>query len=35
MAIVNLAGMFLGWSSTKFLFLVPVGYSKWLPGPII
>jgi hypothetical protein len=23
----NLAGMFLGWSSTKFLFFVPVGYS--------
>ena len=31
----NLAGMFLGWSSTKLLFLVPVGYSIWLPGPII
>jgi hypothetical protein len=31
----NLAGMFLGWSSTKFLFFVPVGYSTWLPGPII
>jgi hypothetical protein len=31
----NLAGMFLGWSSTKFLFFVPVGYSPWLPGPII
>ena len=31
----NLEGMFLGWSSTKFLFLVPVGYSTWLPGPII
>jgi hypothetical protein len=31
----NLAGMFLGWSSTKLLFLVPVGYSTWLPGPII
>ena len=29
----NLARMFLGWSSTKFL--VPVGYSAWLPGPII
>ena len=27
--------MFLGWSSTKFLFFVPVGYSTWLPGPII
>jgi hypothetical protein len=31
----NLAGMFLGWSSTKFVFFVPVGYSTWLPGPII
>jgi hypothetical protein len=31
----NLAGMFLGWSSTKSLFFVPVGYSIWLPGPII
>jgi hypothetical protein len=31
----NLAGMFLGWSSTKFLFFVPVRYSTWLPGPII
>jgi hypothetical protein len=31
----NLAGMFLGWSSIKFLFFVPVGYSTWLPGPII
>ena len=31
----NLAGMFLGWSSTKFLFFVPVGYSTWLPGSII
>jgi hypothetical protein len=30
----NLAGMFLGWSSTKLLFFVPVGYSVWLPGPI-
>ena len=27
--------MFLGWSSTKLLFFVPVGYSTWLPGPII
>jgi hypothetical protein len=27
--------MFLGWSSTKFLFFVPVGYLTWLPGPII
>jgi hypothetical protein len=25
----NLAGMFLGWSSTKLLFFVPVGYSTW------
>ena len=31
----NLAGMFLGWSSTKLLFFVPVEYSIWLPGPII
>jgi hypothetical protein len=31
----NLAGMFLGWSSTKLLFFVPVGYSTCLPGPII
>jgi hypothetical protein len=31
----TLAGMFLGWSSTKFLLFVPVGYSTWLPGPII
>ena len=31
----NLAGMFLGWSSTKLLFFIPVGYSTWLPGPII
>jgi hypothetical protein len=31
----NLAGMFLGWSSAKYLFFVPVGYSTWLPGPII
>ena len=31
----NLAGMFLGWSSTKLLFFVPVGYPTWLPGPII
>jgi hypothetical protein len=27
--------MFLGWSSTKLLFFVPVGFSIWLPGPII
>ena len=31
----NLAGMFLGWPSAKFLFFVPVGYSTWLSGPII
>ena len=31
----NLAGMFVGWSSTKHHFFVPVGYSSWLPGPII
>jgi hypothetical protein len=27
--------MFLAWSSTKLLFFVPVGYSIWLPRPII
>jgi hypothetical protein len=31
----NLAGMLLQWSSTKFLFFAPVGYSTWLPRPII
>ena len=31
----NFAGMFLGWSSTKLLFFVLVGYSIWLPGPIM
>ena len=31
----NLAGMFLGWSSTKLLFFVLVGYLTWLPGAII
>jgi hypothetical protein len=31
----TLTGMFLGWSSTNFLFFIPVGYSTWLPGPII
>jgi hypothetical protein len=31
----NLAGMFLGWSSIKLLFFVPVEYSIWLLGPII
>ena len=31
----NLAGMFLGWSSTNFVFFIPVGYSTWLPGPIL
>jgi hypothetical protein len=25
----------LGWSCTKSLFFIPVGYSTWLPGPII
>ena len=30
----SLTGMFLGWSSTKLLFFVPVGYSIWLPRPI-
>jgi hypothetical protein len=31
----KLAGMFLGWFFTKYLFFVPVGYSTSLPGPII
>jgi hypothetical protein len=31
----NLVGMFPGWSSTKFLFFVLVGYSTRLPGSII
>ena len=31
----NVAGMFLGWSYTQFLSFVPVGYSTWLPWPII
>ena len=31
----NLVWMFLGWSSTNFLFFVPVRYSTWLSGPII
>ena len=31
----NLAGMFLEWFSTKLLFFVLVGYSIWLPGPIM
>jgi hypothetical protein len=31
----RLAGMFLGWSSTRLLFFVPVGYSISLPGAII
>ena len=31
----NLAGMFLGWPSTKLLFFVPDRYSIWLPRPII
>jgi hypothetical protein len=31
----NLAGMLLGWSSTKLLFFVLVGYSTWLPEPMI
>ena len=32
---LNLGGIFLGYSSTKLLFFVPVGYSTWLPGQII
>jgi hypothetical protein len=31
----NMAGMFLGWFSTKLLFFVLVGYSTLLPGPIM
>ena len=31
----SLTGMFLGLFSAKFVFFVPVGYSTWLPGPII
>jgi hypothetical protein len=31
----NIAGISFGWSSTKFLFFFSVGYSRWLPGPII
>ena len=31
----GLAGMFLRWSFTKLLFFVLVGYSIWLPGPIM
>ena len=31
----NLAGMFLGWSSTKFVFFVPIGIKTWPPGPIM
>jgi hypothetical protein len=31
----SLAGMFLGWSSTKYLFFVLVEYATWLTGPII
>ena len=31
----NCPGMIIGWSSTKLLFFVLVGYSIWLPGPIM
>jgi hypothetical protein len=31
----NCPGMIIGRSSTKLQFFVPVGYSTWLPGPII
>ena len=30
----NLPYMFIGWSSTRFVFLVYIGNSTWLPGPI-
>jgi hypothetical protein len=30
-----LAEMFIGWSYTRFLFLVLIGNSTWLPGPIM
>ena len=33
--VVLLAGMFIGWSSTAFVFLVEIGNSTWLPGPIM
>ena len=31
----NLAEMFIGWSSTKFVILVQIGNPTWLPGPIM
>ena len=31
----NLAEMFIGWSYTRFLFLVLIGNPTWLPGPIM
>jgi hypothetical protein len=30
-----LAEMFIGWSYTRFLFLVLIGNPTWLPGPIM
>jgi hypothetical protein len=30
----NLAEMFIGWSYTRFVFLVLIGNPAWLPGPI-
>jgi hypothetical protein len=30
----NLAEMFIGWSYTRFLFLVLIGNPTWLPGSI-
>jgi hypothetical protein len=32
---LNLAEMFIGWSYTRFLFLVLIGNPTWLPGPIM
>jgi hypothetical protein len=31
----NLAEMFIGWSYTRFVFLVLIGNPTWLPGPIM
>ena len=31
----NLTGMFIGWSYTRFVFLVLIGNPTWLPGPIM
>jgi hypothetical protein len=31
----NVAEMFIGWSYTRFVFLVLIGNPTWLPGPIM